>query len=302
MVEVRQSEEKAVKANNIDIVFDTFSIKSTSSPALLLIMGLGSQMILWDEIFCKELASKGYYIIRYDNRDTGLSTKFDDAEVPNPMELFQKVMQGVEPETPYKLLDMAKDAVGLLDALGIDSAHIVGASMGGMIAQTVAIHFPERVKTLTSIMSSTGNPELPQPEPEAMAILVTPPPASREENIENSLKTWNLLNGSVYPLDEDQIRLRSAKAFDRSFYPQGTARQLAAILASGSRNEELQKINIPTLVIHGDIDPLVPVEAGRDTANMIPNAKLLIIEGMGHNIPPQIAPQIIEAIVQHTSN
>ena len=299
MSEVAHGEEKTVKANNINITYDTFG--DPSSQALLLIMGLGSQMIFWDEIFCKELASKGYWIIRFDNRDVGLSTKFEDAEVPDPMDLFQKVMQGEHPEVPYTLLDMAKDAIGLLDVLDINSAHIVGASMGGMIAQTIAIHFPERVRTLTSIMSSTGNPELPQPEQEALAILVTPPPASREENIEDSLRTWQFLNGSVYPLDEEQIRIRSAKAFDRSFYPLGTARQLAAIVTSGSRVDDLKRLKIPTLVIHGDIDPLVSVEGGRDTAGSIPDAELLIIEGMGHNIPPQIAPQVINAIIQHTS-
>ncbi len=300
MLDVAHSEEKTVKANNINITYDTFG--DPGSQALLLIMGLGSQMIFWDEIFCKELASKGYWVIRFDNRDVGLSTKFEDAEVPNPMDLFQKVMQGGEqPEVPYTLLDMAKDAIGLLDALDIDSAHIVGASMGGMIAQTIAINFPQRVQTLTSIMSSTGNPELPQPEQEALAILVTPPPTSREENIEDSLRTWQFLNGSVYPLDEELIRIRSAKAFDRSFYPQGTARQLAAIVTSGSRVEALKSLKIPTLVIHGDIDPLVSVEGGRDTAVSIPGAELLIIEGMGHNIPPQVAPKVIDAIVQHTS-
>jgi pimeloyl-ACP methyl ester carboxylesterase len=299
MTEVIQSEEKKVNANNIEIVYDTFG--DPSSPPILLIMGLGSQMILWDEIFCKEIASNGYWVIPYDNRDVGLSTKFDEAEIPDPMDLFQKIMQGEELSVPYTLIDMAKDAVGLLDALELQTAHLVGVSMGGMIAQTIAISFPERVRTLTSIMSSTNDPELPQPKPEAMAILMTAPPADRMENIENSIQTWKLLNGPVNPLDEQLIRERSARAFDRCYYPQGTARQLAAILASGSRKEALKQLNIPTLVIHGDIDPLVPVEGGKDTAAAIPNSRLLIIKGMGHNIPPQVAPQIIEAIVHHIS-
>ncbi|MFX0086089.1 MAG: alpha/beta fold hydrolase [Candidatus Hodarchaeota archaeon] len=299
MMEVLKSEEKRVKVNNIEIVYDTFG--DPRFTPILLIMGLGSQMILWDEIFCKKIASKGYWVIRYDNRDVGLSTKLEDEEVPNPMALIQKIMQGEELSVPYTLLDMAKDAVGLLDELKLEKAHLVGVSMGGMIAQTVAISYPKRVKTLTSIMSSTNDPELPQPKPEAMTILMTTPPADRAENIEHSIQMWNFLNGSVYPLDEQFIRDRSTLVFDRCYYPQGTTRQLAAILASGSRREALKELKIPTLVIHGDNDPLVPVEGGKDTAAAIPNSKLLIIKGMGHNIPPQVAPQIIEAIIQHIS-
>ncbi|MFW9777759.1 MAG: alpha/beta fold hydrolase [Candidatus Heimdallarchaeota archaeon] len=300
MEEVAQSEEMTVTANNITLVYDTFG--NSSNPALLLISGLGIQMILWDEIFCKAIAARGFWVIRFDNRDIGLSTKFDEAGVPDLMELIQRVMMGEQPEVPYSLLDMAKDAIGLLDALNIESAHLVGASMGGMIAQMIAIHFPNRVRTLTSIMSTTGNPELPQPEPEVFGILVNKPPDNRDGYIEYSVEIWNLLNGPFYPLDEELVRMRAAKIFDRSYYPWGTGRQLAAVITSGNRNELLKKVDIPTLIIHGEIDPLVPVEGGKETAAMIPNSKLLIIEGMGHNIPLQVAPQIIEAISDHAEH
>lgn len=298
MSEIQQSEEKTVKVNDdIEIVYDTFG--DLLQTPLLLIMGLGAQMITWDEEFCKEIAAKGYWVIRFDNRDVGLSTKLDTLPVPNPMQLFQALQQGEMIDVPYKLLDMAKDAVGLLNALKVKSAHIVGASMGGMIAQTIAIHFPERVRTLTSIMSSTGNPDLPLPQPEAMSILMTPPPENREENIEYSVQTWRVLNGPKMAFDEEFYRQRSARTYDRNFYPAGTGRQLGATMAAESRNEALKKVKIPTLVIHGDIDPLVPVEGGKDTAEAIPNAKLMIIEGMGHNIPAAVAPQIIETIANH---
>ncbi|MFX1506588.1 MAG: alpha/beta fold hydrolase [Promethearchaeota archaeon] len=296
MSEIIQSKETRVKINGIEITYDTFG--DSRAPPMLLVMGLGAQMTMWDEAFCKEIAANGYWVIRFDNRDAGLSTKFDDAGIPNLMEMIMKVQQGESVEAPYTLLDMANDAIGLLDALKIETAHVVGASMGGMIAQTISIHYPERVRTLTSIMSSTSNPELPQPQPEAISILITPPPSDRAEYIEDSVKTWRFLNGEL-PFDEEFVRKRSALAFDRSYYPMGTGRQLAAILASGSRKEELNSVKIPTLVIHGDADPLVPVEGGKETAEIIPGAKLLIIEGMGHSIPAAAAPRIIEAIINH---
>ncbi|MFX0045032.1 MAG: alpha/beta fold hydrolase [Candidatus Hermodarchaeota archaeon] len=296
MTEIPYSEEATVKVGDIEIVYDTFG--DPSAPPLLLIMGLGSQMILWDDAFCKALAAQGFWVIRFDNRDVGLSSKLDDAGTPDAFAL----MQGKAVEVPYKLSDMAADAVGLLDALKIDSAHVAGASMGGMIAQTMAINYPERVRTLTSIMSSTGDPNLPQPKPEAVSILVATPPSDRDENIDYSLQVWRTLHGPKFPLDEEYVRERSARAYDRSYYPEGTGRQLAAILASGSRKEALKKLKTPTLVIHGDADPLMPVEGGRDTAEAIPGAELLIIEGMGHSIPVEEAPRIIEAIVRHAAS
>jgi pimeloyl-ACP methyl ester carboxylesterase len=194
---------------------------------------------------------------------------------------------------------MAGDAVGLLDALQIDSAHIVGVSMGGMIVQTMAIHHPHRVRTMTSIMSTTGNPDLPSAKPEVVSLLVGPAPADREGYIENSVQTWRVLGSPGFPFDEERIRDRAGQAFDRDPCPEGTMRQLAAILASGSRKEALKSVSVPTLVIHGDADPLVPVEGGIDTAEAVPGAKLMIIEGMGHDIPVPVAPRVIEAIAQH---
>jgi pimeloyl-ACP methyl ester carboxylesterase len=292
-----QSKEAIIKVNDVELCYDTFG--SPANPAMLLIMGLGSQMIRWHEAFCKELAARGYWVIRYDNRDIGKSTKFDEAGVPNMMALLLGAQQGTKISVPYTLIDMAQDAVGLLDALDIDAAHVVGISMGGMIAQTTTIHYPQRVRTLTSIMSTTGDSKLPQPKPEAFAILQQVPPDNRAEYIEYSLTQQRILSGPHYPVDEAYVRDLAGRTYERSYYPQGTTRQMAAILASGSRKEALQKVQVPTLVIHGDADPLVPVEGGKDTAASIPGAKLLIIKGMGHDIPFQAAPQIIEAIAKH---
>lgn len=296
---VPHSEPASVEANGIEIVYDTFG--KPSAPPMLLIMGLGAQMIAWDEEFCTELAARGYRVIRFDNRDVGLSTRFDEAGVPDIPALMQAAVQGEAIQAPYTLRDMADDAVGLLDALEIESAHVVGISMGGGIAQEMTIHHPDRLRTLTSIMSSTGDPQLPPPKPEAMAMLVTPAPTDRAGCIESSIKTWRVLNGPAFPLDEDRTRERAGQSFDRGLSPDGTFRQLAAIMASGSRKEALKSVQVPTLVIHGDADPLVPVEGGIDTANAIPGAELMIIEGMGHSLPPEVAPQVIEAIARHAA-
>lgn len=297
MSKVEHSKELIVKVNDIEIVYDSFG--RYTDPPILLIMGLSMQMIGWDEPFCVELARKGYWVIRFDNRDVGLSTKFDEAGIPDLMSLMLKFQQGETIEASYTLTDMAADAIGLLDALKIKAAHVVGVSMGGMIGQTIAISYPGRVKTLTSIMSSTFNPDLPQPEPEVLSVLITPPPSGRAEYIEHALETWRILNGPKYSLDEDLTRKRAGRAFDRSYYPVGTARQMTAILASGCRKEALKKVKTPTLVIHGDVDPLVPIEGGKETASSIPGAKFLVIEGMGHNIPEEVAPRIIKAITAH---
>jgi pimeloyl-ACP methyl ester carboxylesterase len=294
---VSYSDPTKVKVNGIEIVYDTFG--NPSSPPMLLIMGLGEQMISWDEDLCIELADRGYWVIRFDNRDVGLSTRLDEAGIPDILAMMQAQAQGEAVQAPYTLHDMADDTVGLLDALNIESAHVVGISMGGMIAQEMAIHYPKRVRTLTSIMSTTGHPDLPPPKPEAAAILVTPPPLDREGYLENAIQVWKVLNGPKFPIDEDRIKERAGCSFDRGLSPMGTARQLAAILASGSRREALRSVTVPSLVIHGSADPLVPIECGKDTANSIPGAELMIIEGMGHDIPLAVAPQIIEAITRH---
>jgi pimeloyl-ACP methyl ester carboxylesterase len=294
---ITQSKEIIVKVNGVELAYDTFGNKSDAP--LLLVMGLGAQMIRWDEEFCKMLASQGFWVIRFDNRDVGNSTKFGDAGVPNILALMQVAQQGEAVRAPYTLSDMAGDAVGLLDVLEIEKAHIVGASMGGMIVQTMTIEHPERVRTMTSIMSTTGEVSVSTPKPEALAVITSVPPSDRAECIEDAVNKQQILRGPKYPLDEEFMRQYAARAFDRCYYPEGTTRQLAAVLASGSRKEALKSVNVPTLVIHGDADPLVPVEGGKDTAASIPGAKLLIIEGMGHDIPVEVAPQIIAAIARH---
>jgi len=288
-----------VKANGIEIVYDTFG--DSDAPPLLLIMGIGCQMIDWPDEFCAQLAARGYWVIRFDNRDVGLSTKLDEAGAPNIAALMEALERGEAVQVPYSVRDMADDAIGLLDALGIESAHVVGLSMGGTIAQAMAIHYPERVSTLTSIMSSTGDPELPPPTEEALAVLFESAPTDRAEYIEYRIRHRRILSGPEYPIDETRAREHAGQRFDRSLTPPaGFARQLAAILASGSRREALESITASTLVIHGNADSLVPVECGIDTANSVSGAELLIIEGMGHDWRPlALWPQVMEAIVQH---
>jgi pimeloyl-ACP methyl ester carboxylesterase len=289
----------SVTANGIQIEYETFGERA--SPTLLLITGLGGQLIFWDEELCEHLAQRGHFVIRYDNRDVGLSSKLEEAGVPDVMRTIGALMQGEAIKAPYTIEDMAEDAVGLLDALGIEKAHLCGMSMGGMIAQTVAIRHPRRISSLISIYSTTGNPDLPQPKPEAMEFLLTPPPEGREANIEYTLKLYRTIAGSGFPFDEKWHRMMAVQAYDRAFYPQGVARQLAAILAQGNRKAALASISVPTLVIHGTDDPLVPVECGKDTAEAVPGAELKIIDGMGHDLPHGGAwPQIINAIVDHT--
>jgi len=291
----------AAKANGIQIEYDTFGDKS--SPALLLIIGLGGQMIHWDKTFCKELSEKGYFVIRFDNRDTGLSTKFDDAGLPDIMGIINALMAGNPINAPYTLEDMAEDTAGLLDSLGIEKAHICGMSMGGMIAQTLALRHPERFLSLTSIYSTTGNPELPKPQPHVMELLLTPTPLERKAAIEHSLKVFKTISGSGFIFDEAWHRNILERSYDRSFYPPGIMRQFTTILTQQNRKDALSSLTIPTLVIHGTDDPLVPIACGRDTAEAIPGSKFLSIKGMGHDLPHGGAwPGIMEAIIGHTRN
>ena len=284
-------------ANGIELCYDTFGDRS--KPALLLIMGLAAQMIAWDEEFCQRLAAHGYLVIRFDNRDIGLSTKFPQHGAPDLMALLGQALMGKPVAAPYTLRDMAADAVGLLDALGIDRAHVVGASMGGAIGQEMAIHHGARLRSLTSIMSSTGDPRLPQATPEAMAVLLAPPPTDRESYFESYKRTWAVLRGPGFPLDEAKDLERAARAWERGLNPPGVARQLAAILASGDRTAALAAVRVPTLVIHGDADPLVRHEGGVATAKAIAGARLLTIQGMGHALPISMWPQVIDAIAAH---
>jgi pimeloyl-ACP methyl ester carboxylesterase len=288
-----------VDANGIQIEYETFG--EPDSPALLLIIGLSLQLIHWDEKLCQQIAQQGHYVIRFDNRDTGLSSKIEEAGVPDVMKTIEAMMKGETTNSPYTIEDMAADSVGLLDALGIEKAHICGMSMGGMIAQTIALNYPKRVLSLISIFSDTGDPEDPKGKPEVIELLSTPPPNEREAYIEFNTKLSNTLSGTGFSYDPKWLREQTARAFDRSFYPQGVARQFVAILTQKNRKPALGSLSIPTLVIHGSDDPLVPVECGKNTAAAIPGAKIMIIEGMGHDLPDGGAwPQIINAIVDHT--
>ena len=287
------------RANGIELCYEIFG--DAHAPPLLLIMGLASQMIAWDDGFCAALAGRGYRVIRFDNRDVGLSTQMNDLGLPDVAAAFMAAMQGQPVAAPYLLRDMAADAVGLLDALAIGTAHVVGASMGGAIAQTLAIEHPERLRSLTSFMATTGAPDLPPPTPEALAVLFKPAPTDQARYLANYLKTWQVLRGPGFPLDDARDLERAGQTFARGLNPPGAARQLMAVLASGSRREALRAVSVPTLVIHGRADPLVPLACGIDTARAVPGAKLLVIEGMGHALPITLWPQIVEAIAQHAA-
>ncbi|MEN6376300.1 MAG: alpha/beta hydrolase [Smithella sp.] len=283
-----------VTANGIQIEYDTFG--DDSSPALLLIIGAGGQMIYWELEFCESLAKRGLFVIRFDNRDAGLSKKFDEAGIPDMM----AAMEGKPVVAAYSLDDIAADAVGLLDALGIQKAHICGSSMGGEIAQIISYRYPERVLSLTSIMSSTGNPELPQMKPEVLAAVFKPVPAEREAYIEHNVNLWRMLWSPGFPFDEKRLRRVLAEGYDRSYYPPGMIRQSLAVLKNGYRKSLIASIEVPTLIIHGDEDPLMSVEGGKEMAQLISGAQLLIINGMGHDMPKEAWPKIIDAIYNHT--
>ena len=284
-----------IKANGIEIEYETAGSKS--DPALLLIMGLGGQLTIWPDAFFEGLARQGFYVIRCDNRDTGLSTDFGSWGVPNLMEAFGKLMAGKKIDAPYALNDMAADAVGLLDALGIERAHIVGISMGGMIAQIVAAQYPQRTRSLVSTMSTSGRPGLPQGKPEALAMLTAQPEGpSREQRVAHGIKVRRAIAGAGYPIPEPESRAFVEKNVDRRWYPEGGARQYLAILASGDRVEMLKGIKVPTLVLHGEDDPLLPVECGRDVARLVPAAKIETFPGWGHDLPGGFLPTLIDRI------
>ena len=286
-----------IATNGVELEYETFG--AAHAPPVLLIMGLGAQMILWDEEFCEAIVQRGYRVIRFDNRDVGHSTKLEHAGLPNVATALAAVAQGRPPSAAYTLHDMADDTAGLLGALGIDAAHVVGASMGGMIGQTLAIRHPKRVRTLTSIMSTTGDPGLPPATPEAMQVLMTPAPTQREAYIAHHVKVSKVIGSPGFPFDAEAARERGARVFDRGVFPAGVARQLVAILASGNRKPALASVRAPTLVIHGTADPLVPIAAGRDTAAAVPGSELVEIEGMGHDLPREVWPRLVNAIAKH---
>ena len=279
-------------ANGIEIAYETHG--DPAEEPLLLVMGLGAQLTAWPIELVDALVDRGFFVIRYDNRDVGLSTKYSDDGVQVLTSLVL-AMQGESVAAPYLVSDMAADGVALLDHLGLASAHIVGASMGGMIAQAMAIEYPERVRTLTSIMSTTGDGDVGTPTPEAMAVLLRPTATTRAEAIEASVAGTKAISGPAH-FDEVVARDRAAAAYDRCYNPAGTARQLLAIVASGSRGEGLAQLDVPTVVIHGDADPLITPSGGVRTAEMIPGAELMMIEGMGHDLPPAVIGQVVEAV------
>lgn len=286
--DLRERSELA-RVGELEIAFEEFG--DPDEETVLLIMGLGMQMLGWDERFCEAIAAHSYHVVRFDNRDVGLSSK-----VGGKVNLLAGVL-GMTGSAAYDLSDMAADTAGLLDQLGVERAHLVGASMGGMIAQTVAAAYPERVISLCSIMAGTGKRKITTlPRFGVLPVLFGSAPESREDFIENSVGVFSQIGSPDYPLDEDQIRARAARSYDRCFYPPGTARQLMAILASGNRTDQLAHIEAPTVVVHGREDPLVPERAGRDTAGVIPNAEYKPIEGMGHDLPQGLWPELIAVI------
>ncbi len=280
----------------IETVYDVFG--RASDPPIFMIAGLGAQMISWDEQFCAQLAGYGYRVIRFDNRDVGLATKFAGMAPPDIGRLLQARLEGTTDDfsLPYSLHDMVADTIALMDELDIEKAHVVGASMGGAIAQLLTIKHPERVLTLTAMMTSSGCRELPLPKPEAMAVFMRPPARNRTEYIDNALMGWRLMYGSGYQLDEEEARSRAACFYDRAYYPEGSARQLAATAALSSLKPMLRTIRVPTLVIHGDEDPLFPIECGRDIAVSVPGAKMIVLEGVGHSLPKPIWSEVIASM------
>jgi pimeloyl-ACP methyl ester carboxylesterase len=284
------------QVGDVTLEYDTFGHQDGTP--LLLIMGLGAQMIHWDDDFCDQLADKGHYVIRHDNRDVGLSTHFEgDMDM---MALMADFLAGKQPQVPYTLDHMAADSAGLLDVLGIEHAHICGASMGGMIAQLVACNHPHKARSLTSIMSSTGNPELPKSTPEAQAALTAPRPDGEEETVTRAIENAKVIGSTGFEFDAERTAKRALEAYRRSFNPMGVARQMAAIAANGDRREKLNQLDLPCIVIHGTEDPLVPLAGGEDTHKNISGSKLVKIEGMGHDLPPGAWPEVINAICSVT--
>ncbi len=283
------------QVGDLEIAYETFG--DAGDPPVLLVMGLATQMIGWPDEFCASLAERGHYVVRFDNRDIGLSTHLDHAGAPDIMAVFG----GDTSSVPYGLPDLATDTIGLLDALGLDRVHLVGASMGGMIAQLVAVRAPERVRSLTSIMSTTGAPGVGAPAEVALPVLLAPAATDRESAIQRVIDTYRVIGSPGFEFDEAALRERAGLAFDRAHNPAGVARQLAAIVSTHDRTPDLAKVSVPTLVIHGAQDTLVDVSGGRATAAAIPDAELLVVDGMGHDLPRALWPEILDRITALTA-
>jgi pimeloyl-ACP methyl ester carboxylesterase len=284
--------ELMAPANGIELAYEEFG--DPGAPTVLLIMGLGVQMLGWDGELCELLAGRGFRVVRFDNRDVGRSTKIEGGRRPDVV----AAAMGDVSSASYTLDEMADDCAGLLGHLGVEAAHVVGTSQGGMIAQTLAIRHPERVLTLASIMSSTGDRAVGQPHPEAIPALLGSPPADRDGYAEFVVGAFRTIGSPGFEADEERLRQVAKASFDRGYYPEGTARQLLAVLASGDRTEALRGLDVPAVVIHGTDDPLIDVSGGRATAAAIPGAKLQLIEGMGHDLPRELWPRFVDLIVE----
>lgn len=287
-----------VQANGMAIEVDDTGERNR--PAVLLVMGLGMQLVAWPDAFVQALHGAGFRVIRFDNRDIGLSQHLDHLGTPNVLWESMKHRMGLPVRAPYRLQDMAADALGVLDALGVARAHLVGVSMGGMIAQRIALAAPHRVASLTSIMSSSGAPYLPGPKPRVLRALLSRPELAGEAGIvEHTLKLFHVIGSPGFPPDEVALRARILLATRRSVHPAGLLRQMVAIAADSHRADELAGLKLPTLVVHGQDDPLVPFACGQDTARRIPGARLLGVPGMGHDLPPGVVERLLGPLVPH---
>jgi len=284
------------QANGVELEYEV--VGDPAARPLLLVQGLGAQLVSIEERFCAELAARGFKVIRFDNRDVGLSTRLDGAGTPD----LAAIWAGDHSSLAYTLDDLADDAAGLLDAVGVRRAHVAGISLGGMIAQLLAIRHPEKVLSLASIMSTTGDRRVGQPSAEGAGVLFTPMPAERDRYLEQAVANARLaLTGSAFPFDPDAIRRVAARGYDRAYDPGGVGRQLAAALAATDRTEALRSLRVPTLVVHGDVDRLVGVSGGEATAAAVPSARLLRIPGLGHELPPGAWPTVADAIADNAS-
>jgi pimeloyl-ACP methyl ester carboxylesterase len=289
---------RATVNDGIELEYE--EIGSPDDPTLLLVMGLGGQLIAWPDAFCAMLADRGNHVVRFDNRDCGLSSKLDGVTIDVGAVMTSALAGQPYADAPYTLTDMASDAAGLLDHLDVDQAHVVGMSMGGMIAQHLAVEHSERVLSLTSVMSTTGEPEYGTPDPEALPLLLAPPPTERTEVLERAAGAFRIIGSKRYA-DDDAAKELAGRSYDRSFYPEGVSRQLAAVASSGPRTDRLPTIKAPTLVIHGRDDRLVAPSGGQRTAELIPGASLLLVADMGHDLPQPLWPLIVDVITRHTT-
>ena len=287
---LRSAEVMHTAVGDIDVAYNTLG--EATDPPVVLISGLGAQLIAWDDAFCQELVDRGLFVIRFDNRDVGLSSHLADRPKSDP----SAETDGAAPEASYTLAQMAADTAGLIDNLGLGSAHVVGISLGGMIAQILAIEQPERVRSLTSIMSTTGHDQVGQPTDAARALFLLPPVSTREGAMDRAVLFNGTVGSPAYPTEETELRDRAVRAFDRSFNPQGVARQLAAAMTTPDRTEDLRRLDLPTLVIHGAEDPLIAVSSGQATAAAIAGAELVVIDSMGHDLPRPLWPTVAERI------